>query len=537
MLFSRRTIVTSSSAFASLLIAFAAACGGASTNEAPRNEDDAGSNAPDARRPDETDDDSGGDSGTDADPDPDPDPDPAEGATLLAKDVLTLYGVTSDDHVVYARTTASGERTLEAIPLGGGTVTTLVATISDDAVVTVKGNAVAFWRSIDASTGLGALSYWTPAGGAVLDASNRSVPEFFWASADGARIAFLSDATLDEGALVSANLTVAVTATRAQTDVLTGDERLAFGDGSCGSHIGFAGHKVVAAYCAPGSDGARLALVSDAATPARRVLVDHGLAPFWSADTTASKIFAVATDDREGRIITYDASSVLTTALEPGVTQGFVKRDGSSVVYHAGTTLRQASFLDPGVVTPVTLADDARAILDVSLDQSTVLFHSLEGRPVDAKNPDGDRYVDLRTVTTNGGQPQVHVATERALPLALSANGAHALYFSNGPRFNATALDGSGERSMPIDFNGLATTPAGSAAVLSRNPRQHGQMTVVDLVLADFTAPAPDNAMGTKPIIDAVPSSAFRFGVASPGKIAYLRTTNAGLALYSRALP
>ncbi|MBN9161289.1 MAG: hypothetical protein J0I07_10020 [Myxococcales bacterium] len=518
-----------------MLLAFAAACGGASTNEAPRNGDDAGSNAPDARRPDETDEDSGSDSGTDPDADPDPDPDP--GATLLAKDVLTLYGVTSDDHVVYARRTASGERALQAVPLGGGTVTTLVATISADAVVTVKGNAVAFWRSIDATTGLGSLSYWTPAGGAVLDASNRSVPEFFWASSDGARIAFLSDATLDQGALDSAKLTVAVTATRTQTDVLTGDERLAFGDGSCGSHIGFAGQKVVAAYCAPGSDGARLALVSDAATPVRRVLVDHGLAPFWSADTTASKIFAVAANDREGRIITYEPTTVLTTVLETGVTRGFVKQDGSSVVYHAGTTLRQASFVDPGVVTPVTLADDARALLDVSLDQSTVLFHSLEGRPVDPQNPDGDRYVDLRTVSTNGGQPEVHVATERALPLTLSADGAYALYFSNGPRFNATALDGTGERSMRIDFNGLATTPAGSAAVLSRNPRQHGQMTVVDLVLADFTAPAPGNAMGTKPIIDAVPSSAFRFGVASPRKLAYLRATNAGLALYSRALP
>jgi hypothetical protein len=228
----------------------------------------------------------------------------------------------------------------------------------------------------------------------------------------------------------------------------------------------------------------------------------------------------------------------VTTVLEEGVTNGFVMRDGSAVVYNASQTLRRKS-LAAGGSAAVTIADGVRRILDVSRDQSTVLFHSLAGRPVDGNNPSGERYVDLRTVATNGagGAPMVLVDTERAIPLMFSATGAHALYFANGPRFNAVAVDGSGERSMLIDFNGIESTPSGSAAVLSTNGRQHGQMTVFDLVLADFTMSGQGNAMVTKPIVDGVPPTGFRFGIAAPKKIAYVRVTGSGLALYSRELP
>jgi hypothetical protein len=534
LLFSRRTYVVPS--LAGSLLALLVACSGSSPNGAIDSNDDGGPppGQPDGRTPAEAGPEVDG--GTDAEAGPTP---AVDTATLLAQNIAAIHGMTLDDHVIYARTLPSGERSLEAIAIVGGAVTTIFPTLPADYVVDVKGDAVAIWRFVDATTGIGSLSYWTLKSGLVVNADNASLSHWFWATDDGARIAFLTDTSVDQGALVSASLTIASTGSFVKTEVLAGDERLAFDDKSCGSHVGFAGNTLIAAYCAVGStDGARLVTVAtEVPSPTRRLLVESGLTPFWSAGEQAVDILAISTDHEEGRIVKNDATAA-TTPLETGFTSAFVMRDGSAAVYHAGTTIRRVSLLG-GVGTPSTIANDARAVLDVSTDQSTVLYHSLEGRPVDPQFPDGDRYVDLRSIATSGtaAAPKELVTTESALPLGLSSNGLHAIYFANGPKLKAIGLDGSGERAMSIDFNGLATTPSGSAAVLSRNVRQEGTWTLVDLDLADFTIAGQGGAMATKPIIDRVPSGAFRFGGTTKKRLVYVKLVNGSPTLYSRILP
>ena len=60
------------------------------------------------------------------------------------------------------------------------------------------------------------------------------------------------------------------------------------------------------------------------------------------------------------------------------------------------------------------------------------------------------------------------------------------------PRLVAAATDGSGDRSMPLDFNGMSVAPSGSHAVLSVSSRPFGEKVVVDLVDVDFSKDGVD---------------------------------------------
>lgn len=507
------------------------ACGSSSDPIAPSDPDAA--TTPDARAPAEL---SDADTDGDADAGSTPDADSGVVADRLATDVVAVHGVTTDDHAVFARTTPAGTRTLEAVPIGGGAAITILAALPANHAVAVRGNGVAVWELATADAPTGALSYWTRAGGLVPNAASVSLRDQLWSTTDGARIAFTSGVTFDGAIPMAASVTLAATATHARTEVLADTERLALD--RCDHQLGFAGTTLIAAYCSTGGNaGARLVTVPDATTPVRRVLVDGGLRPWWSADDAATKILAIATDQDEGRIVT-NTTPPTVTPLETGLTWGLVQHDGSAVAYQASQTLRRATLGVP-IGAPTTVATDVRKVLDVSSDQSKVLFHTLEGRPVNAQIPDGERFVDLGVVASDGASaPVTLVPTERALPLALSADGAFALYLVNGPRFNAIAIDGTGERSMPMNFTGLAPTPSGSGAILSRNPRQFGQnQTVVDLELANFTLPVPDGAIGVQQVASDVLSGSLRWGVSSPRRIAFVRPDGAALSLYGRTLP
>ncbi len=528
-------------ALSSATLVLAAACGGSDPDAAPSvtppGSDAGGADA----------------SSSDGDPGPGPDADGTDAGTkpdadtprptLLVQGDIVLRGVTTDDRAIYTRMTSAGQA-LEAVGLDDRVITTIWPSLPADAAIGVKGNVVAIWTDVDAATGLGAFHYWTPGTSARMNVAQLSVRDSFWSTADGKLVAFLANATLAEGAPSSAELVIASTATGALTPVLTGAERVSFDAASCGSSIDFAGETLLAAYCPGGSDTARLVTVPNAATPVRRVLVDGGLRPSWRADATGSKVFVIAQSDGEGRVVTSDATDPAPVAVvEPGVEEGFMMRDGSAVVYRTATTLRRAPITAPLVspLVPVTIAaGDALGILDVSLDQELVLYRSLAGIPVDVQNPDGERYVDLRTIRTDAsdGAPSVLVDTERAIPLSLTGDGSRALYFSKAPRLVAAASDGSGERSMRLDFNGMHVRPSGSGAILTVNPRQLGQSAVTDLVHVDFSKDGPEaGSPATKKVAESVGSGGYRFGVASPNKLVYAHLAMTGQGLYAIDLP
>ena len=364
----------------------------------------------------------------------------------------------------------------------------------------------------------------------------------FWATTDGSLIAFEANATPTEGAATSADLVLVSTASGTLTAVLTDDERIAFDETSCGSFIGFAGKTLVAAYCPSGSDSARLVTVGTSVDgpPARRVLVDGGLRPSWRADSTGSKIFVIAQTDDEGRVVTNDGTDPApVTPIEANVQEAFMLQDGSAVVYRTGTALRRVT-LGTAPSAPVTIATgEARGILDVSSDQSRILYHALEGVPVDPENPDGERYYDLRTVTTNATEaaPNVLVDTERALPLNLTGNGAHALYFSTAPRLVSVATDGSGSLERALDFNRMDVAPSGSQAVITVNARQQGTKAVTDLVYVDFSR-SQAGGPWSKTIAESVGSGGYKFGVTAKNTIVFALLPASGQAgLYRTELP
>lgn len=479
--------------------------------------------------------------GTDGGPRPDADPDPGERPQLLVRGEVVVLGMTTDDHAIFTRPSIDG-RSLEAVSLADGVITTIWSGLPAGASVDVKGNAVGIWTDIDASTGLGAFSYWTPGKTTRRNVGELSVRDWFWATADGALLAFESNVALTDGVPTSAELAVVSTATGALTTVLTGAERIAFDETSCGSHIGFAGTTLVVAYCPSGSDTARLVTVPNVDAPVRRVLVDGGLRPWWRADATGAQIFVIAQDQDEGRVVTNDGTDPApSVAVETAVREGFMIRDGSAVVYRTGMTLRRAPLGGAGPIAPVTITSgDARGILDVSGDQTRILYHALEGVPVDVQNPDGDRYFDLRSIATTAtdATPNVLVDTERALPLSFTGDASHALYFSRAPRLVSVATDGSGERSKQLDFNRMDVAPSGSRAVLTVNSRQLGESVVTDLVLVDFSRSGSEaDTPKTKTIAESVGSGGYRFGVTSPNAFVYAQLGTAGAGLYRIELP
>ena len=524
-------------ALSSAALVLAVACGGSDLDAAPS----ATPPSPDAGPGDGSSPGSDPDPGTDAtDAGTKPDASAAR-PTLLVQGDIVLRGVTTDDHVIYTRMTTAGPA-LEAVSLEDRVITTIWPSMPADASIDVKGNVVAFWTNVDAASGLGSFHYWTPGKAARMNVAELSVRDSFWSTEDGKLVAFLANATLAEGVPTSAELVIASTATGALTTVLTGAERVAFDVMSCGSSIDFAGETLVAAYCPTGSATARLVTVPDGVTPVRRVLVDGGLQPSWRADATGSKIFVVAQGDGEGRVVTNDGTDPAPiAAVEAGVQEAFMMRDGSAVVYRTATTLRRAPITAAGPLVPVTIAaGDALGILDVSLDQTLILYRSLPGVPVDAQNPDGERYFDLRTIRADAtdGAPTVLVDTARALPLSLTGDGSRALYFSKSPRLVAAASDGSGERSMPLVFSGMHVRPSGSGAILTVNSRQLDQKVVTDLVHVDFSKDGPEaGSPATKTIAESVGSGGYRFGVASPSTLVYAHLAATGQGLYRLDLP
>ena len=522
----------------SAALVLAVACGGSDPHVAPVT-----SPAPDAGTrdgssstgdPDPVDDTDGG-----AKPDADGDTGPRP--TLLVQGDVVLRGVTTDDHAIYTRRTNAGDA-LEAVGLEDRVITTILPSLPADAWVGVRGNVVAIWTNVDSVTGLGSFHYWTPGRPARMNVAQLSVRDSFWSTADGKLVAFLADATVTEGGPSSAELVVASTATGALTAVLTGAERIAFDATSCGSYIDFAGATLVAAYCPAGADTARLVTVPNVAAPTRRVLVDSGLRPSWRADATASSIFVITQPGDEGRVVSNDGNDPAPSrTIEAGIEEGFVMRDGSAVVYRTATTLRRAPITGAGPLVPVTIATgDALGILDVSVDQTRILYRSLAGIPVDVQNPEGERYVDLRTIRTDAtdGAPDVLVDTARALPLSLTGDGSNALYFSRAPRLVAVATDGSGERSKPLDFNTMNVAPTGSRAIITVNSRQLGQQVVTDLVHVDFSKDGAEaGSPATKKIAESVGSGGYRFGIASPKTLVYAHLAATGQGLYTLVLP
>ncbi len=524
----------------SALFALAAACGSSSPSSSspspsPSPSPDSGADGPDGSL--------GSDDGSSSDPEPDggtkPDTGgaPGEGPQLLVQGDVVLRGMTTDEHVIYTRKTIDGQA-LEAVSVEDGTITTIWDGLSADASLDVKGNAVAIWTDVGTDTGLGSFSYWVPGRPTQRKVAHLSPRETFWATTDGALIAFEANASLADGVPTSAELVVVSTATGALTPVLTDAERVAFD--ACGGYFGFAGDSLVAAYCPPDATTAKLVTVPKVAQPARQVLVDGGLRPMWKADATGSKIFVLSDEGDEGRIVSNDGTLPAPwVAVEKGVQDPFMLRDGSAVVYRTGTTLRRAPIGTPGPIVPVSIVNgDVRGILDVSLDQTRILYHALDGIPVDTQFPDGERYFDVRAIATDAtdGAPNVLVDTERALPLSLTGSGGHALYFSKSPKLVAAATDGSGDRSMPLDFNGMDVAPSGSHAILSVNSRPLDGHVVVDLVHVDFSKNGAEaGSPMTKPIAQSIGSAGFRF--ASKNRLVYVHLAAKGQGLYRVDLP
>lgn len=519
-------------ALSSAFLSIGAACG-VSTGDGPVAvpSDGADSGIPDARSNDAS---AQNDTGAQGDAEPDADPE-APAGRLVEGDV-TLRGVTTDDHVVFTRKTNAGKTALEAISLADGVVTSIWDDLPASFIVSVKGNAVAIWSNVAPLTGMGMLSIWTPGGTLARDVEPLSQSWYFWASDDGKLVAYYGAGTSTSTDLVERDTSAGVS-----TTILTGDDRVSFMDEWCGALIDFVGNTLIATYCNVDSSFGRLITVADSPTKTARVLA-QGIQSWWSADATASKIFVISQDRGPlfGVVIANDGSDPPTREhTEPNVNRGFLTKDGSAAVYTVGSTLRRC-VLGGDPCTPVTIANDmATQIWATSADRKTILYSTLPGVPVDPQNPDGARYTDLRVADTSTPFANTHVlvATESAIPIGFSANGQHALFFSNGPKLNAIGVDAAGQRSMPAQFKTLDVLPTGAGAILDENERTVGDATVTDLVHVDFAAGDP--ASGTlvrKVIAESVVSHAFAFGNANPKALVFVRAGDTP-GLYRASLP
>lgn len=299
---------------------------------------------------------------------------------------LRLYTVTAGDLIVFY-----GADGLQAIPKTGGTPMTIKA---DAEAALVSGDTVFYWTGV--TNDLGTLGLWTAAGGAQENVATASVVGLAAQSEDGQYV-FFSDGATD---LTTDMVTRAVTSlfvkkadgSEAATQVLT----QAIGDNRCPVSVRSRGSRFVVAHCPDAGDaGVVTATITaiDATSPGAPVQLVTGAKPNFSLDQAGAKIFTILEAGGEGVVV--PTAGGTPVVLGTGVTDGFISKDGTSVIYAKdGPLFREnADNTNPQQLTTT----GCRRIADIAADESHVACYTVR-----VSTSEQDLYI---VPTTAGGTP------------------------------------------------------------------------------------------------------------------------------------
>jgi hypothetical protein len=303
------------------------------------------------------------------------------GSELASSDQVQIFGVTSDDDVIYADGSTPG---LFAVPSGGGTAVKIGA--PSTYILGIAGADVFVWASVTTNS-VGALSVWHH-GGTLTAVPNATLssPNAFGASPDGTHILFTTNANTagTVANIVGANLDGTNQSTLVTSSDIAADD--------CRPLVGFASNsEAVTSTCAtaPGDGGVpsasvttyAIADVNDAGTtwtPA--AILATGALDFWSTDTAGDQIMVATTLGTSvypiggGVPVVIDTKNIYNAVGAADFTFGLLDKAGTNVLYStaAGELDTAAVSLTPGVAA--VQATGAKFIRAISPDQNYTIY-------------------------------------------------------------------------------------------------------------------------------------------------------------------
>lgn len=308
---------------------------------------------------------------------------------------LTLFGVTSDDYILYYDANAT-DVTLLAVSFAGGQPMT-VATKVDLAGSGVEGKVVFAWHDTDPN-GVGPLAVWT-ASSAAHDVAQRSAGGFGAASTDGATVALIGN--VDGNDAMGDLMTVKVDGTSPQTLVAGVD----IGAVGCAANIDYVGARVVAATCPA---GVTMATVSTFDATGKKTDLQAMAQPLWWADPSGTTILTVD-GTNVGRAFPIAGGAATVDSLTD-FSDGRML-DGGAVIY----TTSAGALTRGGAGAGSLVASGVIDLYGVSPDGKWVMYYT--------QSDNSGLFTDLQLISSaTGGQP---------LALLTSATGTSGGVFGN----------------------------------------------------------------------------------------------------------
>jgi hypothetical protein len=253
---------------------------------------------------------------------------PLPAARRLVAGVAVPLGVTNGGHVVYRENNKISVRSLEA----SGEPFELTAL---PGTTVIKGDVVFHWSAIDYEAGRADLMIWTGGTCSRNIGSTLAADTSVAVSNDASHVLYPVNVT-DR----SFDLVVASRDFTHQQIIATGVGRPS--DSTCRPEYGFAGSRVVATTCAPGSqDGSLKVYKLDAGAWSSVSVGDNAAGP-WAANANGERLFYTTTRSVG---VYWDAATATAQEIDEGVAWGLWV-NGSSLLYAVAGQLRRASLPD-----------------------------------------------------------------------------------------------------------------------------------------------------------------------------------------------
>lgn len=355
---------------------------------------------------------------------------------VVTGDAVPL-GVTSDGYVVYRKYPM-----FQAVKIGS---TDEPVDLSETpGAVLIRDHVVFHWENVDYTTNTGDLMMFSaPSCGRTLGTTPLD-EDFFVASADGSLVLYATNATANTMDIVLASRDLVH-----QQTLVAGVGRGS--ETTCRPKYGFAGDRVLAAYCMEGSQAATVqvyALQDDQWVGTQ--LSDDATAT-WSADASGDRIVYV-TSGAQARL--WDGET--STVIDEGVSWAQVLPDGSAMLYAVGDQLRRTTL--PNIVPIPIVTNKFRTVVAWSSDYSRVLYSSnVIYEPVQGQD------LIVAPTTQFTAVPPVLVAdpVARLSRSSLTADGNYALYLIGSDDNEAGTLYVSPVNGAPgLTIDGVDTVLA-----------------------------------------------------------------------------
>jgi hypothetical protein len=341
------------------------------------------------------------------------------GTQVVASDMVTLDGITSDGFAVYTDTSTN---TIYAVATAGGVPSTVgslpAASTTMRPYVQVAGPVVAFGGS-SPDTGRGPLSIWTSAAG-VHPISTQAGPFGFVTSASGAAVAYLDDVNFS--GIASCDIAVVQADGTGRTTLLSGV------DIEAPVSIEFAGETAVVA-----------ATLLQPASPGAGVPLQTFVPPSWTSSTLAPAVLqsgafmvnpagtALLAQTSAGlSVLSLDGSANL---LDAAGVSGLFTSDGTSVVYVTGGGALSRVDLGSMAKTPL-VPSEFPALLALSPD-GTWATGTVTAPPSNEATQQISADLYLASAASPGTAQTVSTTANTAVVPAFTVDSSHALFVTD----------------------------------------------------------------------------------------------------------